>query len=61
MPLQMLNRRKGPAVQGPRAQIDRALYKARLQEEMAKLEGLCVAEAAVEDLAVNEGKVRFLL
>ncbi len=54
----VLNRRKGPAVQGPRAQIDRRIFKERLQEAVARQEGLEVAEAAVEDLCVEDGKVR---
>ncbi len=54
----VLNRRKGPAVQGPRAQIDRRIFKERLQEAVAGQEGLKVAEAAVEDLCVEDGKVR---
>ena len=46
----LLNRRKGPAVQGPRTQADRALYRAAMQEEFIGKEGLEVIEAEVSDL-----------
>ena len=50
---QMLNRRKGPAVQGPRAQIDRALYKRHIQEIMFNHDSLDVREGSVEDLLIE--------
>jgi tRNA uridine 5-carboxymethylaminomethyl modification enzyme len=53
----VLNRSKGPAVQGPRAQADRKLYRAAIQEEIRSTPNLEVIEAAVEDLVVTEGKV----
>jgi tRNA uridine 5-carboxymethylaminomethyl modification enzyme len=46
----LLNRRKGPAVQGPRTQADRALYRAAMQEEFRNKDGLDVIEAEVSDL-----------
>ena len=46
----LLNRRKGPAVQGPRAQADRALYRSAMQAEFIGNEGLSVIEAEVSDL-----------
>lgn len=49
----LLNRSKGPAVQGPRAQADRALYKAAMQQAIRETEGLTVLEGAVEDLIVD--------
>lgn len=49
----MLNRRKGPAVWGPRAQIDRALYKKHMREEMLSYKGLSVKEGKVADIIVD--------
>lgn len=49
----MLNRKKGPAVWGPRAQIDRALYKKRMRKEMLNYPGLNVKEGKVADIIVD--------
>ena len=53
----LLNRSKGPAVRGPRAQIDRGLYRAAMQAALAESEGLALEAAAVEDLIVENGRV----
>ena len=53
----LLNRSKGPAVRGPRAQIDRALYRAAMQAALAAQENLEIRAAAVEDLLVEDGRV----
>src|SRR5688500_6121993 len=53
----VLNRRKGPAVRGPRAQADRKLYKRAMQAAIAAQENLEVLEAEVDDLIVTGGHV----
>ncbi len=52
----LLNRKKGPAVQGPRAQADRALYRAAMQSEFTDRDGLDVIEAEVADLLMRSGR-----
>ncbi|MEO5374437.1 MAG: tRNA uridine-5-carboxymethylaminomethyl(34) synthesis enzyme MnmG [Alphaproteobacteria bacterium] len=49
----ILNRSKGPAVQGPRAQADRALYRQAARDLLAEQSGLTLRQAAVEDLVVD--------
>ncbi len=53
----ILNKSKGPAVQGPRAQADRKLYKAAMQTAIASCKNLTVVECGVEDLLVDTGRV----
>src|SRR5947208_8716520 len=53
----LLNRRKGPAVRGPRAQADRALYRAAMQSMLRSISGLEIGEAAAEDLILRDGRV----
>jgi len=50
----VLNASKGPAVQGPRAQMDRELYKAAMLREMQSLPNLEIALGSVEDLDICE-------
>jgi tRNA uridine 5-carboxymethylaminomethyl modification enzyme len=50
----MLNRRKGPAVRGPRAQADRKLYAAAMQDAIRSTANLTVIEGEVDDLLGNE-------
>ena len=49
----VLNRRKGPAVRGPRAQADRKLYAAAMQAEIRAIGGLSVIEAEADDLVIG--------
>jgi tRNA uridine 5-carboxymethylaminomethyl modification enzyme len=53
----LLNRRKGPAVQGPRTQADRKLYQAAMHEEITVRANLSVIEGEVADLQVSAGAV----
>src|SRR5437763_1320960 len=50
----MLNRRKGPAVRGPRAQADRKLYAAAMQEAITATANLTVIEGEVDDVLGSE-------
>lgn len=51
---QILNRSRGPAVWGPRAQIDRDLYKRAVQRELFNMPGLDICCSSVEDLIMAE-------
>ncbi|AHI27019.1 tRNA uridine-5-carboxymethylaminomethyl(34) synthesis enzyme MnmG [Komagataeibacter xylinus] len=54
----LLNRSKGPAVHGPRAQADRSLYRQAIQDLLARTEGLDIVEGAAGDLLVDgQGRV----
>lgn len=54
----MLNRSKGPAVRGPRAQTDRKLYRQAIQSILADQDNLTIKAGAVEDLIISEGICR---
>ena len=49
----VLNRSKGPAVRGPRAQADRKLYRQAVQALLAEQPGLEIRAGAVEDLVIE--------
>ncbi len=49
----LLNRRKGPAVRGPRCQSDRKLYREAMQDLLFAHPNLSVVEGAVDDLAIG--------
>jgi len=53
----MLNRRKGPAVRGPRAQADRKLYAAAMQAAISETANLSVIEGEADELIVLMGRV----
>ena len=57
----MLNKSRGPAVQGPRAQADRKLYRNAIQNMLAEYDNLDVIEAAVGDLEVTDGRLTGLV
>src|SRR5947207_9179338 len=52
----VLNRRKGPAVRGPRAQADRRLYAAAMQQAIREQAKLTVIEAEADDLIIADGR-----
>lgn len=53
----ILNRSKGPAVQGPRAQADRKLYRQAVQALLAEQDTLSLLQGTVEDLIYKDGRV----
>jgi len=53
----LLNRRKGPAVQGPRAQMDRDLYRKAAWDVISTYPGLDLAFGEVEDLLGTDQRV----
>jgi tRNA uridine 5-carboxymethylaminomethyl modification enzyme len=56
----VLNRRKGPAVRGPRAQTDRKLYAQAMQQAIRETADLSVIEGEADDLLLMEGRVEGL-
>src|SRR4051812_46643156 len=52
----LLNRRKGAAVRGPRAQVDRRLYRVAMQSALAKIPKLAVCAMAAEGLEIKDGR-----
>lgn len=57
----LLNRRKGPAVRGPRTQADRKLYARAMQAELAGTENLTVVEGEAADFVCADGRVTALV
>jgi tRNA uridine 5-carboxymethylaminomethyl modification enzyme len=53
----VLNRRKGPAVRGPRAQADRKLYAAAMQAAILETTNLSVVEGEADELTTSHGRV----
>ncbi len=54
----MLNRSRGPAVWSPRAQEDKALYRAVVREHLLRAPGVSLVESQVVDFIVDRGRVR---
>lgn len=57
----LLNRRKGPAVRGPRTQADRKLYRLAMQEAIRQQNDLDVVEGEVLDFEIEEGRIAAVL
>ncbi|WP_150494883.1 tRNA uridine-5-carboxymethylaminomethyl(34) synthesis enzyme MnmG [Roseibium aquae] len=57
----LLNRRKGPAVRGPRTQADRKLYRLAMQEEIAAIGNLTVVEGEAHEFLRTGGRITGLL
>ena len=57
----VLNRRKGPAVRGPRTQADRKLYAAAMQAAIRTTDNLSVIEAEADDLLTANGQITGLV
>lgn len=57
----LLNRRKGPAVRGPRTQADRKLYRLAMQEAIRQQNDLDVVEGEVLDFEIDNGRIAAVL
>lgn len=57
----MLNRKKGPAVRGPRTQADRRLYREAMQKLLDEQDNLTVIEGDAYDLGIGEGRVNAVI
>ena len=54
----LLNRKKGPAVQGPRVQADRLLYQNSIKKALKSIKNLAIVEGEVVDLVGSQDEVR---
>jgi tRNA uridine 5-carboxymethylaminomethyl modification enzyme len=57
----LLNRKKGPAVQGPRVQADRSLYQKSIKRALSKIENLSIIEGEVVDLLGSQKEVKGII
>ncbi len=57
----VLNRKKGPAVRGPRAQIDRKLYREAMQHALETQDNLTIIEGEAADIEIQNGRVHTLV
>ena len=57
----LLNRKKGPAVQGPRVQADRLLYQNSIKRALKSIENLCIVEGEVVDLIGSHDEVKGII
>lgn len=53
----LLNRRKGPAVRGPRAQADRKLYREAMQAALREILGLTILAEEADDFLIRDGRI----
>jgi tRNA uridine 5-carboxymethylaminomethyl modification enzyme len=53
----LLNRRKGPAVRGPRAQADRKLYREAMQAALREIPGLTILAEEADDFLIRQGRI----
>ena len=54
----LLNRSRGPAVQSPRAQADRNLYRAEMQRRLSRTNGLSIVEGEAAEIKIKSGAVQ---
>ena len=57
----LLNRRKGPAVRGPRTQADRKLYRNAIQHALEQQPNLTIVEDEVADIGLSQGRVSYII
>src|SRR5471030_1513064 len=58
----LLNRSKGPAVRGPRAQTDRSLYRRAVRALLDSTTGVTIRAGSVEDLEIgNDGRLKAVI